>query len=48
LIRHQPGAARPRCELFAEFGMPAGRPPPLLLGADRRDEPFVLRRFFAG
>jgi transposase len=29
-------------QLFAEFGAPAGgRPPPLLLGADRRDEPYV-------
>jgi hypothetical protein len=28
-------------QLFAEFGVPAGGPPPLLLGADRRDEPYA-------
>ncbi len=28
---------------FAEFGVPAGGPPPLLLGTDRRDEPYVAQ-----
>ena len=30
-------------QLFAEFGVPAGGPPPLLLGTDRRDEPYVAQ-----
>jgi len=30
-------------QLSAEFGVPAGGPPPLLLGADRRDEPYVAQ-----
>ena len=30
-------------QLFAEFGAPAGGPPPLLPGADRRDEPYVAQ-----
>jgi hypothetical protein len=28
-------------QLFAEFGVPAGAPPPFLLGADRREKAFV-------
>jgi len=30
-------------QLFAEFGVPARGPPPLLLGTDRRDEPYVAQ-----
>jgi hypothetical protein len=30
-------------QLIADFGVPAGGPPPFLLGADRRDEPYVAQ-----
>jgi integrase len=30
-------------QLFAEIGVPAGGPPPLVPGADRRDEPYVAQ-----